>query len=113
MFDWESAKVGQMTTHRITSPHPQYEPGSSILQVNSYDIDGGAESVSMNLFCQYLDRGYHSSLLVGTKRGSDPRVMEIDRGLSHNFWERLWLTKSGRLKPAKERSTTNQTKILK
>ena len=33
LFDWESAKVGQMTTHRITSPHPQYEPGSSILHL--------------------------------------------------------------------------------
>ena len=29
--DWEPAKVGQMTTHRITSPQPQYKPGSSIL----------------------------------------------------------------------------------
>jgi len=81
------------------------EPGSSILQVNSYDIEGGAESVSMNLFHQYLDRGYRSSLFVGTKRGADPRVREIDRGLSRNGWERVWLTKAGELRQAKERST--------
>jgi glycosyltransferase involved in cell wall biosynthesis len=81
------------------------EPGSSILQVNSYDIEGGAESVSMNLFLQYLNRGYQSFLFVGTKRGSDPRVREIDRGLSRNAWERVWLTKAGKFRQAKERST--------
>jgi glycosyltransferase involved in cell wall biosynthesis len=80
------------------------KPGSSILQVNSYDIEGGAESVSMNLFLQYLNRGYQSFLFVGTKRGSDPRVREIDRGLSRNVWERVWLTKAGKFRQTKERS---------
>jgi glycosyltransferase involved in cell wall biosynthesis len=78
--------------------------GSSILQVNSYDIKGGAESVSMNLFLHYLDRGYRSFLIVGTKRGSDPRVREMDRGMSRNAWERVWLTKAGKLRQAKEQS---------
>jgi len=79
-------------------------PGSSILQVNSYDIKGGAESVSMNLFLHYQDRGYRSFLFVGTKQGSDPRVREIDRGMSRNAWERVWLTKAGKFRQAKEQS---------
>jgi glycosyltransferase involved in cell wall biosynthesis len=73
----------------------------TILQVNDYDIAGGAEVISMNLFQSYLKRGYLSYLFVGTKRGSDTNVREIPLGLSCNPWEKLWLTAADFLKPYK------------
>ena len=76
----------------------------TILQVNDYDIAGGAEVISINLFLTYLNRGYHSYLLVGKKRGSDPRIQEIEMGDSHNPWESLWLTKAGKFKQTKDHS---------
>jgi len=76
----------------------------TIVQVNDYDIAGGAEVISMNLFVKYLDRGYRSSLLVGMKRGSDPRLQEINMGTSSNPWEGVWLTKAGRFRHGKDKS---------
>jgi len=75
-----------------------------ILQVNDYDIAGGAEIVAMNLFSRYLDRGYHAFFLVGLKKGSNSRIQEIEMGHSPNLWERFWLTKAGKYKHTKDTS---------
>jgi glycosyltransferase involved in cell wall biosynthesis len=76
----------------------------TILQVNSYDIAGGAEVIATNLFYGYLKRGYRSYLLVGMKKGSDPLIQEIEMGHSPNPWERYWMTKQGKYKRTKDMS---------
>ena len=49
-----------------------------IVQVNTADKAGGAESVAWQLFHAYRRRGYESSLVVGLKRSQDPDVVVID-----------------------------------
>ncbi len=48
-----------------------------ILQINYADIFAGGEKMSLTLHQQYLELGYESILLVGSKRSHDPSIIEI------------------------------------
>jgi hypothetical protein len=63
-----------------------------ILQVSTFDINGGAEKVAWNLFHAYRERGFESWLAVGTKRGDDPDVISIASLADQSSWRRPWLT---------------------
>lgn len=49
-----------------------------IVQVNTYDIAGGAEKLARTLHNIYRERGHWSRLMVGYKRGTDPDTIPID-----------------------------------
>jgi glycosyltransferase involved in cell wall biosynthesis len=68
-----------------------------ILQVSTFDINGGAEKVAWNLFQAYRARGLESWLAVGTKRGDDPNVISIPSSNHLGSWSRPWLTLEKRL----------------
>ena len=68
-----------------------------ILQVSTFDINGGAEKVAWNLFQSYRARGFESWLAVGTKRGDDPNVISIPKSNQRSSWSRPWLTLEKRL----------------
>lgn len=57
-----------------------------IVQVNTADKAGGAESVAWQLFHAYRRRGHASSLVVGLKRSQDPDVVE----LTHDHLRSVW-----------------------
>jgi glycosyltransferase involved in cell wall biosynthesis len=62
-----------------------------ILQVNSYDIFGGAAKISWDLFQAYRDRGHFSHLAVGYKKSDDPDVFLIpNEELLRGKWSRFW-----------------------
>ncbi len=67
------------------------KPDLAILQVNTYDVAGGAEQVMWNLFSAYRDRGLVSRLAVGTRRSDDPDVVEFSElyGCRAGLWRRL------------------------
>ena len=48
-----------------------------ILQVNTFDVAGGAERVAWNLFTSYREMGHQSRLTVGHRKSCDPGVMEL------------------------------------
>ena len=48
-----------------------------ILQVSTYDISGGAESVALTLASAYRECGHESWLAVGFKKADDQNVFEI------------------------------------
>lgn len=60
-----------------------------ILQVNSGDLGGGAESSAWNLFHEYRKRGHMSFLTVGRKSSSDPFVFRIPLSGSDNAFQNL------------------------
>jgi glycosyltransferase involved in cell wall biosynthesis len=68
-----------------------------ILQVSTFDINGGAEKVAWNLFQAYRSGGYESWLAVGTKRGDDPNVISMPSLGHQGLWSRPWLTLEKRL----------------
>jgi glycosyltransferase involved in cell wall biosynthesis len=55
---------------------------TSVLQVNSSDIGGGAEVVSLSLHRAYRARGHDSSLAVGLARSGEDGVVQIGDGRS-------------------------------
>jgi glycosyltransferase involved in cell wall biosynthesis len=57
-----------------------------IVQVNTADKAGGAESVAWQLFHAYRRRGYESSLVVGLKRSQDPDVVEVHHDHLRTVW---------------------------
>ena len=61
-----------------------------ILQISTNDIGGGAEKVAWNLFRGFRERGHHSWLAVGNKRGDDADVLQIPRGDSAGPWSSYW-----------------------
>jgi glycosyltransferase involved in cell wall biosynthesis len=61
-----------------------------ILQVNTFDLAGGSEGSSWNLFQGYRRRGFNSWLAVGWKRSNDPGVLPIPNEASRAAWTRLW-----------------------
>ncbi|MGD0951030.1 MAG: glycosyltransferase [Methanotrichaceae archaeon] len=67
------------------------ETSLRILQINTFDMHGGAAKVAFNLFRSYRDLGYHSSLAVGLKKSINPEVMQIPTDIGSNYWENLWL----------------------
>lgn len=53
-----------------------------IVTLSTSDRGGGAEQVALSLFEAFQAQGHESWLVVGTRRGSDPRVVELpSRGL--------------------------------
>lgn len=50
-----------------------------ILQVNTFDIGGGAEKIAGDLFTSYSDQGHKSWLAVGMKKSSNENVFSIPR----------------------------------
>lgn len=65
-------------------------PFLNILQVNIFDIAGGAARVAWSLFDRYRQRGHDSYLAVGRKFGTDPDVFEIPNDASRNIWANFW-----------------------
>jgi len=63
-----------------------------ILQVNTADQRGGAETVAWNLHRAYRHKGHASWLAVGYKRTKDPNVLAISQLVTRNVWQRRWRT---------------------
>lgn len=62
-----------------------------ILQVNAWDIGGGAASVAWNLFHAYRTRGHRSWLAVGRKYSNEPDVLQIPQNHElYNAWSLFW-----------------------
>lgn len=61
-----------------------------ILQVNSFDVGGGAARVASNLSETARVRGHSGWLAVGTKRSDDPYVKLISDHRGAGAWSRLW-----------------------
>jgi glycosyltransferase involved in cell wall biosynthesis len=59
-----------------------------IVQVNTADQAGGAESVAWQLFHAYRRSGHRSSLMVGWKRSGDPDVVELTHDEFRGPWSR-------------------------
>lgn len=59
-----------------------------IVQVNTADKAGGAESVAWQLFQAYRRSGHRSSLMVGLKRSDDPDVVELTHDEYRGPWSR-------------------------
>jgi glycosyltransferase involved in cell wall biosynthesis len=62
-----------------------------ILTVNSADLGGGAERVGRELHQAYAAAGEDAWLAVGTKRGADPRTIEIPNRAARSGWARAWM----------------------
>ena len=62
-----------------------------ILQVNLYDVFGGAEKVAWSLFQGSREAGHRSWLAVAHKQSNDPDVLEINNDACRSWWTRLWL----------------------
>jgi glycosyltransferase involved in cell wall biosynthesis len=60
----------------------------TVLQVNTADIDGGAERVMLDLHREYLARGIDSWIAVGHARSEDPRTLHIDNRAARSAWTR-------------------------
>lgn len=61
-----------------------------ILQMNSHDCGGGAESVALQLHREYLKAGHDAWLAVGNRRSNDDRVVTIPNDALRNPWARFW-----------------------
>lgn len=84
-----------------------------ILQVNSADVQGGAERVAWDLFAAYRSRGHDSKLAVGVKRSDDPDVLVIPNEESRGSWARGLRRLSARLRTGDgETPTSRVTGIL-
>jgi glycosyltransferase involved in cell wall biosynthesis len=70
-----------------------------ILQVNTADIGGGAESVAWQLFQGYRRLGHSSWLAVGCKQSHDADVFQIPQEEFRHLWARSWLGLAERLGP--------------
>jgi glycosyltransferase involved in cell wall biosynthesis len=92
-----SAGVSEIRSHDAKEIVTGRERPLRILQVSTFDINGGAEKVAWDLFRTYRARGLDSWLTVGTKRGDDPNVISIPRLSYQNSWSRPWLTLEKRL----------------
>ena len=70
-----------------------------ILQVNTADTGGGAESVAWQLFQGYRNSGHASWLAVGCKQSHDADVFPIPQDEFRHSWARTWLALAERIKP--------------
>ena len=62
-----------------------------ILQVNTYDIGGGAEAVARNLHRVYRDSGHISWLAVGSKIDTASSVLLIPNDPYRKRWAKTWI----------------------
>jgi glycosyltransferase involved in cell wall biosynthesis len=70
-----------------------------ILQVNTTDMGGGAESVAWQLFQGYRNSGHISWLAVGSKESHDADVFPIPQDEFRHSWAKTWLGLAERIKP--------------
>lgn len=75
-----------------------FERPLRIMQVNTFDIEGGSASIARDLAAAYRARGHQSWLAVGNKLGDDPSVLPIPNEESHRAWARFWRAASAKLK---------------
>jgi glycosyltransferase involved in cell wall biosynthesis len=80
----------------------------NILQVNQYDVYGGAERIASNLTEAYRRRGHDARLAVGRKRSNDPRVLSINNSSSAGPWSGFWWWLHETLQPWYGRSSAIQ-----
>jgi glycosyltransferase involved in cell wall biosynthesis len=62
----------------------------TILQVATSDLAGGAERSAANLHRTFREMGHDSWLAVGSRRDTDPHVLEIPNDAHRNTWVRFW-----------------------
>jgi glycosyltransferase involved in cell wall biosynthesis len=53
-----------------------------VIQVSTTDEGGGAHMIARGLYQGLRERGHASAMVVGTKRSSDPGIIEIPKGIS-------------------------------
>jgi len=70
-----------------------------ILQVNTRDIGGGAESVARNLLHAYQACGFPSWFAVGRKRSHDPHTILVPNDDCHSLWADIWFAIGNTLLP--------------
>ena len=75
-----------------------------IVQVNTADKAGGAESVSWQLFRAYRRLGHRSSLVVGLNRTGDADVVE----LTHDDLRTPWSERCARATGAEASNRSNR-----
>jgi hypothetical protein len=75
-----------------------------ILQVNTFDVGGGAATVAWSLFTAYRERGHRSRLAVGQKRSNDPDVLEVPHPALHGRWSAFWREQHQRLQQQRGQS---------
>jgi len=61
---------------------------TTIVQVSTVELNGGAAWVAWRLFSEYRRRGLNSYLAVGRKLTGDPDVREISSAVPLRFWSR-------------------------
>ena len=62
-----------------------------IVTANTWDSGGGAERVARELHESYAAGGEDSWLAVGTKRGNDPRTVQLPNRERRSGWTRAWM----------------------
>ncbi len=72
----------------------------NILQVNTFDVCGGAEKIAWDLLHEYEARGHDSHLAVGRKGSSHPRVIPLPNDQAPRAWSRFWWRSHERLQPS-------------
>lgn len=80
------------------------EQSLCVLQVNTFDVGGGAARVAWNLFEAARARGHSGWLAVGKKRSDDPNVILIPDRAHARAWPRYWWRVE---ESAKHRTTVN------
>lgn len=64
-----------------------------ILQISYADFFAGGEKMALTLYEQYKKNGHKSYLIVGSKKGVDPDIVEIpsgeNSGLLYTIWKRV------------------------
>ena len=68
-----------------------------ILQVNTYDLGGGAESVVSRLHAAYRRAGHDAWLAVKRRRGDAPGVFAIPQTAGCGPWERFFLAAAAKV----------------
>lgn len=69
-----------------------------ILQVNAWDVGGGAANVAWNLSSAYRARGHESWLAVGRKYSGNANVLQIPPNHEYyGWWSRFWWSVRRRL----------------
>ncbi len=75
-----------------------------ILQVNAYDVAGGAEKVAFDLFRSYRARGRQSWLAVGFKRSAEADVLSLRPDAPPDAWGLFCLALNDLLEPLARRA---------
>lgn len=102
--------IPQTYAEEFCRPRPVEKRALCILQVSTYDINGGAEKVAWDLFHSYQRMGHDSWLAVGRKRSDEGRVIALSGENKQRLWSRLWLDVESQLKPY-ERNARNIARV--